>query len=321
MTFHVLVPDNVHRKAIDILEASAGISVSAPGRMERAALLDAVADAHALIIRSGVSADAELINKAPQLNAIARAGVGVDNVDLAAASARGIVVMNSPGGNTISTAEHTFGLMMALSRHIPQGHQSLAEGRWDRKAFTGVELKGKTLGIIGLGRIGQAIATRAQAFAMEVIAHDPYLPPAVAAAINAPLLGLTEVFARADYLTLHALVTDETRGMINDETIAAMKDGVRIINAARGALINSDHLAAALKSGKVAGAALDVYEQEPPPADHPLIGLPNVVHTPHLAASTADAQITVAVEAAQLVVDFLLHGKTANVCNPAVNSS
>lgn len=321
MTFHVLVPDNVHRKAIDILEASAGISVSAPGRMERAALLDAVADAHALIIRSGVSADAELINKAPQLNAIARAGVGVDNVDLAAASARGIVVMNSPGGNTISTAEHTFGLMMALSRHIPQGHQSLAEGRWDRKTFTGVELKGKTLGIIGLGRIGQAIATRAQAFAMGVIAHDPYLPPAVAAAINAPLLGLTEVFARADYLTLHALVTDETRGMINDETIAAMKDGVRIINAARGALINSDHLAAALKSGKVAGAALDVYEQEPPPADHPLIGLPNVVHTPHLAASTADAQITVAVEAAQLVVDFLLHGKTANVCNPAVNSS
>ena len=319
--FNVLVPDNVHQNAIDILEASAGISVSAPGRMERADLLDAVAKAHGLIIRSGVSADAELISRAPQLKAIARAGVGVDNVDLAAASARGIVVMNTPGGNTISTAEHTFGLMIALSRHIVQGHQSLAEGRWERRAFSGVELKGKTLGIIGLGRIGQAIATRAQAFEMTVIAHDPYLPPAIAEAINVPLLELDTVYARADYLTLHAMVSEETRGMINADTISKMKDGVRIINAARGALIHSDDLAAALTSGKVAGAALDVYEPEPPPADHPLIGRPNVVHTPHLAASTADAQVTVAVEAAQLIVDFLLHGKAANVCNPAANSS
>lgn len=319
--FNVLVPDNVHQKAIDILEASAGISVSAPGKMERDALLDAVAPAHALIIRSGVAADAELIRQASQLKAIARAGVGVDNVDLAAAAAGGIVVMNTPGGNTISTAEHAFGLMIALSRHIAPGHQSLAEGRWDRRAFSGVELKGKTLGIIGLGRIGQAIATRAQAFEMQVIAHDPYLPPAVVEAINAPLLSLEAVYARADYLTLHALVTDETRGMVNSETIATMKDGVRIINAARGALIHSADLAAALTSGKVAGAALDVYETEPPPADHPLIGLPNVLHTPHLAASTSDAQVTVAVEAAQLVIDFLLHGKAENVCNPAENSS
>ena len=314
--FNVLVPDNVHQKAIGILEASEGITVSAPGKLERDALLGAVADAHALIIRSGVRADAELISKAPALRAIARAGVGVDNVDLAAASARGIVVMNTPGGNTISTAEHAFGLMIALSRHIAPGHQSLAEGRWDRKAFSGVELKGKTLGIIGLGRIGQAIATRAQAFEMRVIAHDPYLPPAVAEAIQVPLLSLEAVYARADYLTLHTLVTDETRGMINAETIATMKDGVRIINAARGALIHSADLAAALKSGKVAGAALDVYETEPPPADHPLIGLPSVLHTPHLAASTADAQVTVAVEAAQLIADFLLKGKTANLCNP-----
>ena len=316
MTFHVLVPDNVHQSAIDILEASEGITVSAPGRLEREALLHEVAGAHALIIRSGVAADAELIGKAPALRAIARAGVGVDNVDLAAATAQGIVVMNTPGGNTISTAEHAFGLMIALSRHIAPGHQSLAEGRWDRKAFSGVELKGKTLGIIGLGRIGQAIATRAQAFEMSVIAHDPYLPPAIAEAINVPLLELDEVYAQADYLTLHALVTDETRGMINSETIATMKDGVRIINAARGALINSADLAAALASGKVAGAALDVYETEPPPADHPLIGAPKVLHTPHLAASTADAQVTVAIEAAQLIVDFLLAGKAANVCNP-----
>ncbi len=318
MSFHVLVPDNVNQKAIDILRNCDEIRVSAPGKLERPALLDAIADAHAIIIRSGVRADAELIEVAPQLKAIARAGVGVDNVDLAAASAKGIVVMNTPGGNTISTAEHSFGLMIALSRHIPQGHQSLLEGRWDRKAFTGVELKGKTLGIIGLGRIGGAIATRAGAFEMNVIAHDPYLPPQVAAEINVPLLELAEVYAASDYLTLHAMVTDETRGMINAESIAAMKDGIRIINAARGALINSADLAAALSSGKVAGAALDVFEQEPPPTDHPLIGHPKVIHTPHLAASTSDAQVTVAVEAAQLILDFLLEGVTANVCNPKV---
>ena len=318
MSFHVLVPDNVNQKAIDILRNCDEIRVSAPGKLERPALLDAIADAHAIIIRSGVRADAELIEVAPQLKAIARAGVGVDNVDLAAASARGIVVMNTPGGNTISTAEHSFGLMIALSRHIPQGHQSLLEGRWDRKAFTGVELKGKTLGIIGLGRIGGAIATRAGAFEMKVIAHDPYLPPQVAAEINVPLLDLAEVFAASDYLTLHAMVTDETRGMINAESIAAMKDGIRIINAARGALINSADLAAALSSGKVAGAALDVFEEEPPPTEHPLIGHPKVIHTPHLAASTSDAQVTVAVEAAQLILDFLLEGVTANVCNPKV---
>ncbi len=318
MSFHVLVPDNVHQKAIDLLEASDGIRVTAPGKLERADLLVAVADAHALIIRSGVMADVELLAGAPQLKAIARAGVGVDNIDLAAATDRGILVMNTPGGNTISTAEHTFGLMIALSRHISQGHQSLAEGRWDRKLFSGVELKGKTLGIIGLGRIGQAIATRAQAFEMTVIAHDPYLPPAVAEAISVPLLPLAEVYARSDFLSFHAMVTDETRGMVNTDSIARMKDGVRIINAARGALINSADLAEALKNGVVAGAALDVYEREPPPADHPLIGLPNVVHTPHLAASTSDAQVTVAVEAAQLIVDYLLEGKADNVCNPAV---
>ena len=316
MTFHVLVPDNVHQQAIDILESSAGIRVAAPGRMERATLLEAVVDADALIIRSGVRADAELLAGAPQLKAIARAGVGVDNVDLEAATAQGVIVMNTPGGNTISTAEHSIGLMLALSRHIPQGHQSLAEGRWDRKTFTGVELKGKTLGIIGLGRIGGAIAARAQAFEMRVIAHDPYLPPDIAAAQDVPLLALDEVYARSDYLSLHALVTDETRGMINADSISRMKRGIRIINAARGALINSADLAAALQSDIVAGAALDVYEQEPPPADHPLIGLPNVVHTPHLAASTSDAQVTVAVEAAQLIVDYLLEGRPANVCNP-----
>lgn len=315
MTFHVLVPDNVDQKAIDILKNTDGITVTAPGKMERADLLNSIGAADAIIIRSGVTADAELLDKASNLKAIARAGVGVDNVDLAKASANNVVVMNTPGGNTISTAEHTFGLMIALSRHIPQGHQSLVEGRWDRKKFVGVELKGKTLGIIGLGRIGQAIATRAQAFDMTVIAYDPYLPADVAAGINVELMSLDEVYAQADYLSLHAMVTDETKNMINAEAIAKMKDGVRIINAARGALIHSADLAAAIQSGKVAGAALDVYEVEPPPADHPLVGLDGVINTPHLAASTSDAQVTVAVEAAELIVDFLINNKSANVCN------
>ncbi len=316
MTFHVLVPDNVNRKAIDILKKSQGIRVTAPGKMERGALLDSLSDVHALIIRSAVTADAELIAAAPKLKAIARAGVGVDNVDLPKASAKGIVVMNTPGGNTISTAEYAFGLMLALSRHIPQGHQSLAAGRWERKRFVGLELKGKTLGIIGLGRIGQALALRAQAFSMTVIAYDPYLPPEAADALKVPLVSLQEVCARSDYLSLHPLITHETRHIIHSGAIALMKDGIRIINTARGALINASDLAQALHTGKVAGAALDVYETEPPPADHPLVGLPNVIHTPHLAASTSDAQVTVAIEAARLIIDYLLHGKAANVCNP-----
>lgn len=318
MAFHVLAPDDVNQKAIDILEQRAGIRVTAPGKMERRALLDCLSDVDALVIRSAVRADVELIEAAPRLKAIARAGVGVDNVDLLKATSRGIVVMNTPGGNTISTAEHVLGLMLALARHIPQGHQSLAAGRWERKLFVGGELKGKTLGIIGLGRVGQALAVRAQAFGMTVIACDPYLPPAAADAIDVALIGLEEVYARSDYLSLHALVTDETRYMIRADSIALMKDGIRIINAARGALVNSADLSAALQRGKVAGAALDVYEVEPPPPDHPLIGLPNVVHTPHLAASTVDAQVAVAIKAAQLVADCLLHGKTANVCNPDV---
>ena len=318
MTLHVLVPDNVDQKAIDILEKADGLTVSAPGKMEREALFAAIGDADAIIIRSGVTADAELLDKATNLKAIARAGVGVDNVDLVKATENNVVVMNTPGGNTISTAEHTFGMMIALSRHIPQGHQSLVEGRWDRKKFVGVELKGKTLGIIGLGRIGQAIAVRAQAFEMTVVAYDPYLPAEVAKAINVDLLDLDEVYAQSDYLSLHAMVTDETKNMINADSIAKMKDGIRILNAARGVLINSADLADAIKSGKVAGAALDVYEVEPPPADHPLVGLANVLHTPHLAASTSDAQVTVAVEAAELIVDYLLNNTTNNVCNPDV---
>ncbi|MBN8595516.1 MAG: hypothetical protein J0M33_27435 [Anaerolineae bacterium] len=313
MTFHVLVPDSVNKRAVEILQA-AGLQVTAPGQMKREETLAAIADADALIIRSATKADAALIAAATKLKVIARAGVGVDNVDLEAASAKGIAVMNTPAGNTVATAELAFGLMLALARHIPQAYDSMQAGKWDRKSFMGTELRGKTLGIIGFGRIGRAIAKRAAAFEMSVIAYDPY----VTAADGVELVDLPTLYGRADYITLHSLVNDQTYHMINAESLAQMKRGVRIVNAARGALIDEAALAEAIKSGQVAGAALDVYEEEPPPAGHPLIGLAGVIDTPHLGASTEEAQVAVAIEAAELVVNALLKGEYANVVNADV---
>ena len=319
MTYHILVPDNVHPSAVEVLIAAGDqITYAADGQITREALLAAVPEADALVIRSAHKIDAEVLDLAPNLKIIARAGVGVDNVDIPRATELGIVVVNTPDGNTISTAEHTFGLMLALARHIPQAHQSMNEGKWDRKLYGGVELRGKTLGVVGFGRIGRAVAKRALAFEMRVIAFDPYIPADVAEDLGATLVSLDELFRRADFITLHAQLTPETREMINAESLATMKRGVRIVDAARGALINEADLAEALQSGQVAGAALDVYAEEPPKPDNPLLHLPNVVHTPHLAASTDDAQITVAVDAAQLVVDALLKNELQNVVNPAV---
>jgi D-3-phosphoglycerate dehydrogenase len=316
MTFHVLVPDSVNKKAVEILQA-AGLKVTAPGQMKREETLAALADADALILRSATKADAALIAAAPHLKVIARAGVGVDNVDLAAASARKIAVMNTPDGNTVATAELAFALMLALARHIPQAYDSLNAGKWDRKSFMGVELRGKTLGVVGFGRIGRAVAKRALAFEMQVVAYDPFVPAAVAEQMGAKLVSLDELYAQADYITLHSVVNDQNRQMINHDSLAKMKKGVRIINAARGALINETDLAEAIKSGQVAGAAVDVYAEEPPPAGHPLIGLAGVIDTPHLGASTEEAQVAVAIEAAELVVAALTKGEYKNVVNAA----
>jgi D-3-phosphoglycerate dehydrogenase len=319
MTYHILVPDNVHPSAVDVLKGAGDqITYTADGQISREALLAAVPNADALVIRSAHKIDAEVLNAAPKLKIIARAGVGVDNVDIPRATELGVVVVNTPDGNTISTAEHTFGLMLALARHIPQAHESMNAGKWDRKSFGGVELRGKTLGVVGFGRIGRAVAKRALAFDMQVIAFDPYIPADVAQDLGVTLVSLDDLFRQSDFISLHAQLTPETREMINAESLAMMKPGVRIIDAARGALINEADLAEALQSGHVAGAALDVYAEEPPKPDNPLLHLPNVVHTPHLAASTEDAQITVAVDAAQLVVDALLQGDFKNVVNPAV---
>lgn len=317
MTFHVLVPDSVDQSAIDLLTAAEDITVEAPGKMARADLLNTIATTNAIIIRSGVKADAELLNAATELKFIARAGVGVDNVDLAVATERGIVVMNTPDGNTVATAEHTFAILLGLMRHVHTGHQSLAEGRWDRKNFEGNELRGKTLGIVGFGRIGKAVAKRALAFEMNVVTYDPYVMVEMAHEAGVEKVDLAGLFEYSDILTLHTVITEATLNMIDAEAIARMKDGVRIVNAARGALIDEAALADALDSGKVAGAALDVYSVEPP-ENNRLIGHPRVLHTPHLAASTEEAQTAVAVEAAEIIIRAARHGIYTNVVNPDV---
>jgi D-3-phosphoglycerate dehydrogenase len=320
MSFHILIPDNLEKVGLAVLDKAAGVTYHAPGKMTREEVLKAVESADGMIIRSGTKADAQLLERAKRLKAIVRAGVGVDNVDLAKATELGIVVMNTPDGNTVATAEHTMALMLALARHIPAAQSSMLDHQWERKAFMGTELRAKTLGVIGFGRVGKAVAKRALGFEMTVVAYDPYASPDKTRQLGVERLPLDEVLARSDYLTLHAVSTPETINLIRAETIAKMKPGVRIINAARGNLINEHDLADAIKSGKVAGAALDVYTVEPPLADNPLVGLDGVIHTPHLGASTLEAQEAVAAEAAELILKALLHGDYRNVVNPAVKA-
>lgn len=318
MPFHVLIPDNVDPAAIELLKNTDGFEVHAPGNLSREETEAAISQANAIIVRSATRPDAALMDLAPHLKVIVRAGVGVDNIDLDAATERDIVVMNTPGANTTSTAEHTFALMLSLARHVPRSHLNMNEGRWERKTFQGVELSGKTLGIVGFGRIGQSVAKRALAFEMDVLAYDPYVDAAKMEEMGVQAATLDEIYADADFITLHTAVTDETEDMLNAAAFGQMKKGVRIVNAARGALINERDLHVALEEGRVAGVALDVYTQEPPEADNPLIHHTSVVHTPHLAASTADAQVTVAVQAAQHVIDALKNEDYQDVVNPDV---
>jgi D-3-phosphoglycerate dehydrogenase len=263
-----------------------------------------------------------VINAAKSLKAIGRAGVGVDNVDVEAATRRGIIVMNTPGGNTVSTAEHAFSLLVSIARSIPQADASIKAGRWDRKSFEGVELSGKTLGILGMGRIGSEIARRAIAFGMRPIAYDPYLSPTRARSLQVELLDdLNEVLARADFVTLHLPMTTETRAVLNRERLHLMKKGARVINCARGGLIDEQALYDALISGQIAAAALDVFETEPPPPDLPLLRLPNVVCTPHLGASTVEAQESVGIEIAEAIRSVLLDDVIRNAVNvPNIDS-
>src|SRR3989475_8223415 len=261
------------------------------------------------------------MDAADKLRVIGRAGVGVDNIDVPAATTRGIVVMNAPDGNTITTAEHTIALLVALARNVPQANSSVKAAKWERKRFIGAELQRKTLGIIGLGRIGCAVAVRARAFGMKIVAHDPFIAPEQARDLEVECASLDEVFTRADFLTVHTPLTNETRGIVGREAFAKMKKGARIINCARGGLIDEHALYEAIKSGIVVGAALDVFEQEPPPANHPLLQLDQVIVTPHLGASTTEAQEGVAFTVAEQVRDFLLTGALRGAVNvPALGA-
>jgi D-3-phosphoglycerate dehydrogenase len=293
--------------------------VDAKSGRSPAELAAALADADALLVRSATRVTADVIASAPRLRIVARAGTGVDNVDVEAASARGILVVNAPGANSISVAEHACALMLALARGIPAADRAMKDSRWEKKRFLGTEVRGKTLGIAGLGRIGQEVAQRARAFGMRVVAHDPFISRDIADGMGVELLPLDEVCARADFLTLHLPSTPDTRHLLNAERFARMKPGVRIINTARGELIDERALRQALEQHVVAGAGLDVFEKEPP-ADWALAGLPQVVATPHIAASTEEAQELVGLDTAAAVRDFLREGVVRNAVNfPSVH--
>jgi D-3-phosphoglycerate dehydrogenase len=316
-TYRILAADGVSPKGIALLAESPHFEVEVSGGLKEDELIARIGTLDALIVRSQTKVTAKALEAATRLKVIGRAGVGVDNVNVEAATERGIVVMNTPGGNTISTAEHTFSLLLSLARKIPQAHASIVAGKWDRKSFEGTELCHKTLGIVGMGRIGGEVARRAIAFGMNVIAYDPYLVPSRARSLQVELADdLGALLARADFITVHMPLTSETNKIIGADAIAQCKKGVRIINCARGGLVDEAALFAALQSGQVAGAALDVYEKEPPPEDFPLRALPNVVLTPHLGASTAEAQESVGVEIAQAISEYLVNG----IINNAVNA-
>jgi D-3-phosphoglycerate dehydrogenase len=309
----VLVSDNLSQKGMEILK-KAGLDVEVKTGMKPDELAENIGNYHGLVIRSATKVTSKIIDAASNLRVIGRAGSGLDNVDITAATKKGIVVMNTPGGNTITTAEHTMALMFALARQIPQATASIKQGKWEKKKFMGVELFNKTLGVIGIGNIGSQVAKRSQAFAMNVIAYDPFLSEEKAKEMGVEKVNLEELFSRSDFITIHTPITAETRNMINKETIKKMKNGVRIINCARGGIINEKDLYDALVEGKVAGAALDVFEKEPP-ENNPLLTLDNVISTPHLGAATKEAQENVAIAIAEQIADYLVHGTIRNAVN------
>jgi D-3-phosphoglycerate dehydrogenase len=316
----IFVADEVSDTGLQPLR-DAGFVIEKRTGLSAPELREALRDCAGLVVRSETKVTADLMDSATSLRVVGRAGVGVDNIDVPAATERGIVVMNAPDGNTITTAEHTIALLIALARRVPQANSSLKSGRWDRKAFIGVELQGKTLGVVGMGRIGRTVAARARAFGMKIVAFDPFIAPEQARDSEIELAPLDKVFANADFITIHTPLTVETRGVIGSEAFARMKRGVRIINCARGGLVDEGALHDAIKSGIVAGAALDVFVQEPPPADHPLLLLDEVIVTPHLGASTAEAQEGVAFTVAEQMRDYLLSGALRGAVNvPALGT-
>lgn len=310
----ILISDNLSPQGVEVLQ-KAGLAVEVKTKMPKEELLREIKHYDGLIVRSATKVTAEVIAAAEKLRIIGRAGSGLDNVDTPAATKRGIVVMNTPGGNTVTTAEHTMAMIFSLARKIPQATASMKAGKWEKDRFMGMELYNKTLGIVGMGQIGSHLAKLAQGATMNVIAYDPYLAEERARKMGVELMGLPDLFRRADVITVHTPLTAETQNIINTDSIATMKTGVRIINCARGGIINEQALCEALKSGKVAGAAFDVFEEEPVKAEHPLLALDNFICTPHIGASTTEAQENVAVGIAEQIVDYLTRGIARGAVN------
>lgn len=311
----VLVSDPLGDAGLAILRAVEGIEVFLETGLDKATLKKRLNEVDAVVIRSETKITADVLEGNTRLKVIGRAGIGVDNVEVPAATAKGILVMNTPGGNAITTAEHTISLMMAAARKIPQAYAKLKSGKWDRKSFVGTELSGKTLGVAGLGNIGALVVERALGLKMNVIGYDPFITPERAKQLGVELAELDEVIKRADVLTLHVPLTDKTRNLINAEKLKTMKPSAILINCARGGIVDEKALDQALKDGTIAAAALDVFEVEPPPADHPLLQNEKVIYTPHLGASTVEAQYKVAVDVAQQIVDYLIKGEIKNAVN------
>jgi D-3-phosphoglycerate dehydrogenase len=313
----VIVADKISDRGVELLRAQAGWKIVLT---TKETLHAEIAEADALVVRSATKVTAELLEKAPRLRVVGRAGVGVDNIDLEAATRRGVLVMSTPGGNAISVAEHTFALLLALARQVPRHDAAIHAGRWEKSSAAGTEVRGKTLGLIGLGRIGGEVARRARAFEMRVLAFDPYISEAAAREAQVELVPLEKLLAESDFVSLHTALSPATQNLINAQTIAHMKQGARLVNAARGELVDEGALAEALKSGRLAGAALDVFVEEPP-KNSPLITLPNVIATPHVAGSTTEAQEEVGTQIAQQVRDYLADGIIRNAVNlPALSA-
>ncbi len=316
--YRVLITDNLSAAGLKLLEDHPEIQVDVRSGLSPAEVREALKEADGIIIRSGTTLTPELLEGQQRLKVIVRAGVGVDNIDLPAATRAGIVVMNTPAGNTTSTAEHTIAMLMALSRNIGPASQSMREGKWDRKLYTGTQLSGKTIGVVGLGRIGLAVAKRCRGMEMTVVGFDPFLSEEKAAEFGIELFrDVDQLIPRCDYLTVHTPLTDETRGLINAGRLRNAKAGIRIVNCARGGIVDEDDLADAIETGHVAGAALDVFVSEPPSKDSRLRSLPQVLCTPHLGASTDEAQEQVAVEAADIITAFLARNEVRYAVNMA----
>ena len=313
MTFNILAVDGIANEGIELLRKTFNVEVR--DKISHEELLEIIPKFDALIVRSASKVSSDVLERATNLKIIGRAGVGVDNIDVQAATERGIIVINSPDGNTIAATEHTFAMMLAVSRNIPQANQTMHTGGWDRKKFVGVELRNKTLAIIGLGKIGAGVAKRALSFEMNVVAYDPFVSAERAKNLGVTLLELDELFRRADFITVHMPLTNKTRDMISLEQIKIMKPTVRLINCARGGIINEKDLATALEEKIIAGAAVDVFENEPLAGDSPLRNLPNIILTPHLGASTVEAQIGVSVDVAKGIIDALNNRPVATAVN------